>query len=236
MAASHTLRVISEAVYAGLLSEKKLWARTLPKPVGLLPQLLGAAAWPTYQPLFLLAFILLLFYVKLMGVTRLLTACGAHPLRAPSLLRNLQWSWGLVSSIAGLAVFMADAFITTGGGAKLLMAVLKPSGEAAKARTLRLTATWALTFIALCVDCALSLLALAPLFLRLAARALPGLAKSAYPQATAEGEAAAAAPGGGKGAALGTKFEALRRLDSAELLVGRLLELALLFAFHKYQR
>ena len=228
-----------------LAEEKKAWRKTLPRPCKLLPLLLGEAQWPVYQPLFVLCFLVVLFYVKLISLSRVVTECGGGPtdpaLRLPpSALRSLRRAWAVLSLLGGLALFLVEAYTATSGGTKLMSIIRAPGAAAEKPRNLWLTLAWGSTFASLGVDALLTLLALAPFFLRLAGALVPPLAACAYPPpsetpAVAAAGADAAPPAPLKAPALGTLAEAMRRLDCSDLVVGRLLELSLLFCFHKYQ-
>jgi hypothetical protein len=240
---------LQEALRAGLAAEYKVWRKTLPRPCHLLPLLVGDGAWPVYQPVFTLCFLVVLFYVKLLSLTRVVSDCGGGApdpaLRAPpSALRSMRRAWAAVSLLGGLALFVAEAWSATQGGARLMpvgAAVRAPGEPAGKPRSTWLVLAWGACFSSLAVDAALTALALAPFFLRLAAALLPPLWARAYPVPEGAPEGAPEGGGGGdhpapaKPPALGTTCEALRRLDCSDLVVGRLLELSLLYCFHKYQ-
>jgi hypothetical protein len=130
------LATFTAALNMGLAAEWKAWRKTLPRPCKLLPLLLGEGAWPVYQPLFVLCFLVVLFYVKLLSLSRVVTECGgdgAPPtaLRAPpSALRSLRRAWAALSLLGGLGLFLFEAYTATNGGARLMMSVVRAPGAA----------------------------------------------------------------------------------------------------------
>lgn len=210
-----------------LLAQRKFWVRTLPRGKNA-AALFGEASAASYAAIILLLCVLAVFYLK---VTVFARSFGSCRLSARALGRT-QCLWGLLSTLAGLAGLVAE-ILHAGGGARLLNGL-----AGGTVRPFRLPLSWALTWNSLAVDAAFTLLASAPLFLQCLVALAPALAASAYPPfpppardgKDAKGAPAPAAP------ALGSAAEALRALDCCDLVLARLLELAIMYCLHKYQR
>ena len=216
---------------AELAVQRKFWVRTLPRGRHA-AALFGDASAPTYAAVVLMLGVVAVFYLKVTVFARSFQGCS--PRLASRVLARSQCVWGVLSSLAGLALFVWE-LLGAGGGARLINGLAGGS-----VKPMRLPLTWGLTFNSLAVDAALTLLASAPLLLRCAAAVVPSLYAAAYPPfppppppkgATgAPEQPAAAAP------AMGSAAEALRALDSCDLVFARVVELALMYALHKYQR
>jgi hypothetical protein len=213
--------------------QRKWWVATLPRGRHA-AALFGEAAAPTYAAVVLLLCVIAVFYLKVTVFARSFQSCGSARLGTRALARS-QCVWGVLSSLAGLALFVYE-MLGAGGGARLLNGLAGGS-----VKPFRLPFSWALTFNSLAVDAALTLLASAPLLLRAAGAVVPGLHAAAYPPfpppPKAQGAGgAAAAEAEAPAPALGSAAEALRALDCCDLVLARLVELALMYALHKYQR
>jgi hypothetical protein len=218
---------------AELAAQRKFWLRTLPRGRHA-AALFGEASAPTYAAVLLMLGIVAVFYLKVTVFARSFQGCS--PRLASRALARSQCVWGVLSSLLGLALFVWE-LLGAGGGARLINGLAGGS-----VKPLRLPLTWGLTFNSLAVDGALTLLASTPLLLRCAAALAPALYAAAYPPfpppPPPKGAKGAAAPEPAPPAApaLGSAAEALRALDCCDLVFARLVELALMFALHKYQR